>query len=149
MKIVVINGTEIKGCTYQIKEAFLSVLREGNEITEFYLPKDLPHFCNGCKTCFFKDENLCPHEAYTMPIWNAILKADLLVFSAPVYALRVPAQMKALLDHFCCHWMVHRPDKVMFTKQIALVHQTVQRKRILVPASTGWESLIYEVLVSD
>ena len=54
MNIVVINGTEIKGCTYQIKETFLSVLRDGNEIVEYYFPKDMPHFCTGCKTCFFQ-----------------------------------------------------------------------------------------------
>ena len=125
MKVVVINGTEIKGCTYQIKEMFLSVLRDGNEITEFYLPKDLPHFCTGCKTCFFEDENLCPHAEYTMAIWKVILQADLLVFAAPVYALRTPAQMKALLDHFCCHWMVHRPDKAMFTKRAVILTNSI------------------------
>jgi multimeric flavodoxin WrbA len=54
MKITVINGTEIKGCTYHIKESFLETLRDDNEITEFYLPKNLPHFCCGCKNCFLK-----------------------------------------------------------------------------------------------
>ncbi|WP_243108627.1 hypothetical protein [Clostridium rectalis] len=54
MKIAVINGTEIKGCTYNIKEKFLEILRDGNQIREFYLPKDLPHFCCGCKNCFLK-----------------------------------------------------------------------------------------------
>ena len=49
MKIVVINGTEIKGCTYKIKEAFISGLKENNDITEFYLPKDLPHFAVAVK----------------------------------------------------------------------------------------------------
>jgi hypothetical protein len=29
MKITVINGTEIKGCTYHIKESFLEILRDG------------------------------------------------------------------------------------------------------------------------
>lgn len=125
MKIVVVNGTEIKGCTYQIKEVFLSVLRDGNEITEFYLPRDLPHFCNGCKTCFLKDEKLCPHAASTMPIWSTILKADLIVFATPVYALRAPAQIKALLDHFCCHWMVHRPDKAMFSKRSVILTNSI------------------------
>lgn len=70
MKITVINGTEVKGCTYHIKESFLDVLRDGNEITEFYLPKDLPHFCCGCKNCFLKSEQLCPHAEYVLPIWN-------------------------------------------------------------------------------
>ena len=125
MKIVVFNGTEVKGCTYHIKETFLSVLREGNETTEFYFPKDLPHFCLGCKTCFFRDENLCPHAEYTTPIWNAALAADLLVFAYPVYALRAPAQMKALLDHLCVHWMVHRPDGRMFTKRTVILTDSI------------------------
>lgn len=125
MKIVVINGTEVKGCTYTIKEIFLSQLRDGNDITEFYLPKDLPYFCCECKICFSKNENLCPHSEYTMPIWNALLESDLIVFTAPVYALRVPAQVKALLDHFCCHWMVHRPDKAMFTKSAVILTNSI------------------------
>ena len=93
MNITVINGTEIKGCTYHIKESFLEVLRDGNEVTEFYLPKDLPHFCCGCKNCFFRREQFCPHSEYVIPIWNAILNADLLVFTSPVYALRTTSQM--------------------------------------------------------
>lgn len=125
MKIAVFNGTEVKGCTYHIKETFLSVLREGNEITEFYFPTALPHFCLGCKTCFMKNENLCPHAKFTSPLWNSILEADLLVFSYPVYALRVPSQLKTLLDHLCVHWMAHRPDKRMFTKHAVILTNSI------------------------
>lgn len=125
MKITVINGTEIRGCTYNIKESFLDRLRNGNEITEFYLPKDLPHFCCGCKNCFLKSELLCPHANYVMPIWNAMLDSDLLVFASPVYALRTTAQMKALLDHLCVHWMVHRPDDRMFGKKAVILTDAI------------------------
>lgn len=125
MKIAVINGTEIKGCTWHIKEAFLKNLRGGNEITEFYLPRHQPHFCCGCKTCFFKSELLCPHADDVMPIWNAMLEADLLVFASPVYALRTTAQMKALLDHLCVHWMAHRPDDRMFGKRAVILTNAV------------------------
>lgn len=125
MKITVINGTELKGCTYQIKESFLKPLREHSEITEFYLPRDLPHFCCGCKNCFFKSELLCPHAASTMPIWNAMLDADLIVFATPVYALRVSAQMKCLLDHLCVHWMVHRPDERLFRKRAVILTDAI------------------------
>ena len=125
MNIVVINGTTIKGCTYHIKEMFLSVLRKENEITEYYLPKDLPEFCCGCKTCFSIDEKLCPHAEYAMPIWNSIIKSDIIVFAMPVYALRAPAQVKSLLDHFSCHWMAHRPDKSMFTKRAAILTNSI------------------------
>lgn len=125
MKITVINGTEIKGCTYHIKEYFLENLRDDNEIVEFYLPKDLPHFCCGCKNCFFKSEQLCPHAEYVMPIWNAMLDSDLLVFNSPVYALRATAQMKSLLDHLCVHWMVHRPDDRMFSKKAVILTNAI------------------------
>lgn len=125
MKILVINGTEIKGCTYHIKESFLEVVREGNEITEYYLPKDSPHFCCGCKLCFFKSEHLCPHAKEIMPIWEAMLAADLLVFAYPVYALRAPGQLKALLDHLACHWIAHRPDQRMFAKRAVILTQSV------------------------
>ena len=125
MKITVINGTEVKGCTYEIKEAFINVLRNGNEIIEFYLPKDMPNFCIGCKNCFFKSEHLCPHSKFVEPIWDSILKSDLLVFSYPVYALRTTAQMKALLDHLCVHWMVHRPDEKMFDKKAVILTNAI------------------------
>lgn len=126
MNIVVINGTEIKGCTYRMKELFLENLRnDENNIIEFYLPKDMPKFCCGCKTCFNKGEVLCPHSEYTMPIWNKILDADLLVFAYPVYVLRTPGQVKALLDHFGCHWMVHRPDRKMFDKRAVILTQSI------------------------
>lgn len=125
MKILVINGTEVKGCTYQIKEAFLENLREGNTVKEYYLPNDSPHFCIGCKTCFFKDEQKCPHAAYVMPIWHDMLEADLLVFASPVYALRTTGQMKTLLDHFAVHWMVHRPDERMFHKKAVILTNAI------------------------
>lgn len=125
MKIVVINGTQVRGCTYQIKEAFLNPLRQGNEIEEYYLPKDMPHFCTGCKTCIFKSEANCPHAEYTMPIWKAILSAELIVFTSPNYVMRTTGQMKALLDHFACHWMVHRPDEKMFHKKAVVLANAI------------------------
>ena len=42
MKITVINGTEKRGVTYNLKEIFLGELRDRAEITEFYLPKERP-----------------------------------------------------------------------------------------------------------
>jgi len=125
MKITVINGTEIKGCTYHIKEEFLAPLRDAHEITEFYLPRDMPHFCRGCKRCFFEDAALCPHAAQVEPIWTALLDADLIVIAAPVYGLSIPAGLKALLDHFCVRWMVHRPEPAMFAKRAVVMTNCV------------------------
>ena len=124
MKITVINGTAQRGVTYHMKELFLDHLRSGSEITEFY-PADLPPFCTGCKACFLRGEQLCPHAEKTMPVWNSMLDADLLVFAYPVYALRAPASVKSLLDHLCVHWMVHRPDERMFSKTAVILTNSV------------------------
>ena len=125
MKITVINGTPVKGVTWNMKEQFLDPFRESCEIKEFILPKDMPEFCVGCKNCFFKGEDRCPHTEYITPIWKAILETDLIVFAYPVYALRAPGSVKALLDHFCVHWMVHRPEKEMFSKNAVILTNSV------------------------
>ena len=94
MKCLVINGTEQKGCTYNLKEIFLDELKP-KELIEFYFPKDAPDYCTGCKTCFMKSETLCPHYKKVEPIWNAMLEADLIVFAYPVYVLRTPGHVKS------------------------------------------------------
>lgn len=121
MKITVINGTKNKGCTYKMKDAFLEALGNGHEITEYHLPADAPEFCTGCKACFFKDISVCPHREYTVPIWNSILAADLIVFTSPVYVFHVTGQMKALLDHYGTKWMAHSPEKEMFFKKTVII----------------------------
>jgi len=125
MNITIINGTEQKGCTFSMKEEFLSAMGDGHNITEYYLPRDCPEFCTGCKACFFRDISVCPHSRYTMPIWESIVTADLLIFTSPTYVFHVTAQMKALLDHFATKWMAHSPEKPMFRKQAVIITNAI------------------------
>ena len=125
MNIVAITGTNVNGCTQRMMDLFLTNLGQGHTIRSFVLPKDGPPYCLGCKTCFLKDEALCPHADTVLPIWDAMLWADLIVFAYPVYALRAPAQVKALLDHLCSHWFVHRPKPEMFGKRAVIIAQAI------------------------
>ncbi|MGB4610081.1 MAG: NAD(P)H-dependent oxidoreductase [Saccharofermentanales bacterium] len=124
MKCVVINGTEQKGCTYNLKELFLDELKP-KQLTEFYFPEDAPNYCTGCKTCFVKSETLCPHYQKVDPIWQAMLEADLIVFAYPVYVLRAPGHVKSFLDHLGVHWFAHRPDPRMFDKTAVIITQSI------------------------
>lgn len=124
MKILVVNGTSVRGITYHMKEMFLAQLGEGSEVVEFY-PDDMPPFCLGCKNCFLRGEEYCPHREKMQPIWSAFLVADVLVFAYPVYALRAPASVKSLLDHLCVHWTVHRPEPEVFEKTAVILTNSV------------------------
>ena len=125
MKITVINGTEKHGVTYKLKEMFLDELRDGTEITEFYLPKDCPNFCVGCTTCFLTDEHKCKDAENIRKIEQAMFDADILVFTTPVYVFHATGAMKALLDHFGYRWMPHRPAKEMFSKRAVIITQSL------------------------
>ncbi len=122
MKIAVIYATQRKekSSTYNLAQQFIGELSEGEPVTEFFLPKSMPNFCRGCWNCF-TDYTKCPDYSYLEPIIAAMLEADLLIFTAPVYVYHVPGQMKAFLDHFGYQWMVHQPRKEMFRKQALLI----------------------------
>lgn len=125
MNVTLINGTEQKGCTFAMKEAFLLAMGDDHNVTEYYLPRDCPEFCIGCKACFFSDISVCPHSQYTVPIWENILAADLLVFVTPTYVFHITAQMKALLDHYGSKWMAHSPEKQVFSKQAVIITNAI------------------------
>jgi len=122
MKTVIIYGVEHKGSNYNAVQLFKKQLNISEDnLTEYFLPKDMPHFCCGCNSCFLKGENTCPHQNYITPIKEAIRNAELIVFASPVYVLHVTGQMKALLDHFGFQYMAHRPNKSMFYKTALII----------------------------
>ena len=122
MKTVIIYGAEHKGSTYNAVQSFKNQLDIcDEELTEYFLPNDMPHFCIGCNNCFMKGEGLCPHQNYITPIKNAMQNAELLIFASPVYVFHVTGQMKALLDHFAFQFMAHRPNGSMFSKTALII----------------------------
>lgn len=123
MKITVINGTEKHGVTYRLKEIFLSEFQGKADITEYYLPKDGPHFCTGCTICIFKGECNCKDADKIRTIEKSLLDADLIVMTSPAYVFHVTGAMKVFLDHLAYRWMSHRPAPEMFTKRAVIITQ--------------------------
>ena len=128
MKICVIHGSNRKGNTDRTIDIIKQTLNALSDITytDFYLPKDLPHFCNGCFACLRTGEYAgqnCPHKEYTHIILNSLLESDGILIASPSYALAETAQVKSLLDHFACTYLNHRPNEEMFDK-VGLVVST-------------------------
>lgn len=123
MKITVVYGNNKKetSTTYQIVKKVIQKLVQGDQVWEFFMPDDMPHFCRGCCTCMSVSEEKCPEFQMIKPITQAMEESELLIFASPVYAFHVSAQLKALLDHLSYAWMSHRPHSGMFSKQALIV----------------------------
>lgn len=118
MKITAVYGNMRHGSTWNFTQLLLGEMakRTATEVTEFSLPRDMPHFCVGCFNCFLKGEEQCPHYAAMSPIAKALEGADVIILASPAYVFDASGQMKALLDHLGYRWIVHRAHPTMFQK---------------------------------
>ena len=116
MKIVMIHGQNHKGSTWNIGNLLVQRIQGENEVKEYFLPRDLNHFCTGCFACLEARER-CPYWREKAPIQQDLLDADLLIFTSPNYCMMPSAPMKAFLDLFFTNWMSHKPLREMFSKR--------------------------------
>lgn len=123
MKIGIIHGQNHRGSTYHIGRLLAEALAEEQDIREFFLPRDLNHFCLGCYTCMDAEER-CPFYEKKKIIADAMEAADALIFTTPNYCMAPSAPMKAFLDLFYQYWISHRPRKSMFSKKAAVISTT-------------------------
>ena len=120
MKIVMLNGQNHRGSTYHIGRAIADKIQGEKEITEFFFPRDLDHFCLGCYRCI-EDRTACPYYAEKQVILDAVDEADLLIVTTPTYCLHMSAPLKAFFDLTFDLWMAHRPMASMFRKRAVIV----------------------------
>ena len=120
MKIVMIHGQDHKGSTWHTAEELVNRITADKEIEEFFLPRDLEHFCLGCYACI-QDREACPYWEDKRQIDRALREADLLIFTTPTYCMLPSAPMKAFMDLFFTNWMSHKPYPEMFSKRAAVL----------------------------
>ncbi len=120
MKVVMIHGQNHKGSTYHIGRLLLEKVQGEKEVKEFFLPRDLNHFCTGCYACI-TDDRKCPFYEEKSKIMEAVEHADLLIFTTPTYCMGASASLKALFDLTFTYWMVHRPRACMFHKKAVVI----------------------------
>ena len=120
MKIVVINGQNHKGKTWNVANILLQNMTCEKDVKEFFLPRDLNHFCTGCYSCL-KGRDRCPFWDEKKKLDDALLEADLLILTTPNYCMMPSAPMKAFLDLFFTNWMSHKPYAEMFSKRAVVI----------------------------
>ena len=104
-KIVVITGSPRKnGNSFAMTDAFINAAEaKGHTVTRFDAAMKNVGGCRACETCF-KTGKACSFDDDFNTIAPAILEADAVVFTMPVYWYSVPAQIKGVIDRlysFC------------------------------------------------
>lgn len=103
--IVVITGSPRRGGnSFAMTEAFIKAAeKKGHTVTRFDAALKNVGGCHACETCF-KTGKACSFDDDFNLIAPSILKADVVVFTMPVYWYSIPAQIKGVIDRlysFC------------------------------------------------
>ncbi|MCH5324227.1 MAG: flavodoxin family protein [Eubacterium sp.] len=98
-KIVVITGSpRKKGNSFAMTDAFIKAAEEkGHTVTRFDAAFMQIGGCHACETCFSTGK-ACTFDDDFNTIAPAILEADVIVFTMPVYWYSIPAQIKGVID---------------------------------------------------
>lgn len=98
-KIVVITGSPRKnGNSFAMTDAFIKAAEEkGHTITCFDAAMKKVGGCRACETCYSTGK-ACSFDDDFNTLAPAILEADAIVFTMPVYWYSIPAQIKGVID---------------------------------------------------
>ena len=98
-KIVVITGSPRRnGNSFAMTDAFVKAAEgKGHTITRFDAALNKVGGCRACETCFSTGK-ACSFDDDFNTIAPAILEADAIVFTTPVYWYSIPAQIKGVID---------------------------------------------------
>lgn len=98
-KIVVITGSPRKnGNSFAMTDSFIKAAEsKGHEVTRFDAAMMNISGCHACETCY-KTGKACSFDDDFNTIAPAILDADVIVFTMPVYWYSIPSQIKGVID---------------------------------------------------
>ena len=98
-KIVVITGSPRRnGNSFAMTDAFIKAAEgKGHTVTRFDAALKKVGGCHACETCF-KTGKACSFDDDFNAVAPAILEADAVVFTMPVYWYSIPAQIKGVID---------------------------------------------------
>lgn len=99
MSILVLNGSPRSGAsnTMKLTSAFLQGLNR-NDVEIINIAKVNIQPCRGCFVCWEKTPGKCCVNDDMQNLFQKYLKAELVIWSFPLYYYNMPSQMKAFID---------------------------------------------------
>ena len=117
--ILVLNGSpRVNGNTRKLSEAFITrCIQRGFDVKKYNISDMKIEECNDCGRCFEEDAP-CVQEDDFNEIANELVKADVIVFSLPVYFYSIPGKFKMFIDKLICFY---DGNKNISEKQFAII----------------------------
>lgn len=145
-QILVITGSpRRKGNSDLLADAFIKGAQSvGNEVVKFETAlKDLNN-CQACDNCFKNNNLACIFKDDFNELAKEILKADVIVFSTPLYWSSYPSNMKNAIDKLYSFFIGNKLDLLKNKKIILLaVGETKDEKGFDILLQTHKEILDY------
>ena len=101
MKVLVINGSpKEKSDTMCLTNAFLKGLNKDNEFDIHIIDMIKKNIkpCLGCFKCWKNEDGLCIQHDDQKEIMDEYQKADIVIYSFPLYSYAMPSHLKAFVD---------------------------------------------------
>lgn len=146
-KVLVLTGSpRPRGNSIALAEAFIRRAEElGHTVTRFDAAGLTVGGCQGCQRCYQAD-SACVFDDDFNRIAPALLEADAVVLTMPVYWYSIPAQLKAVIDKFFAFYVGGKPTAGKQCLLIACcgekelsVFEGVRRPVELTAKLLGWE----------
>ena len=102
MKVLVINASanRERSATLRLTKAFLEGLGEEAEFINTIDLKVNP--CRACYACWFRTNGQCVQKDDAAEVMEKIRRANVQIWSVPLYAYGAPSHCKALMDRTLC-----------------------------------------------
>lgn len=109
-RVTAFVGSAAKGHTYAAVVQFLNNLQAMGDVEgEIVRLSDYQiGICRGCRLCFNRGEEHCPHKDDRDVLIEKMKASDGVIFASPNYSFQVSALMKAFLDRL--GFAFHRPQ---------------------------------------
>ncbi|HPE66449.1 MAG TPA: flavodoxin family protein, partial [Synergistales bacterium] len=120
--ILVLTGSPRKGGNSDMMaEAFIEgATSVGHEVLRFDAGRNTVNGCRACGACWAKG-SACVFEDGFTELAQLLVKADVLVFSTPLYWFNFPSQLKAAIDKMNAFLKPNCPTPLKIRESVLMV----------------------------
>lgn len=145
-KIMILNGSPRKdGNTAALVNAFVKGAKQSdNDVQEFYIQSMNIHGCLSCNACRKGLADPCVQKDDMLPIYQAFMESDVVVFATPLYFNGISGPLKTVNDRLFAMWSIGaaqgKETALLITSNMGQIQPALLWYRQFMDYS-GWKNL--------